>query len=80
MEIDSTGQVDIVPPRQRMQTENKKNLMTHICHRIVYVSLILLSDAHSHPWADTGTHLMREGSSSQKQTTCFFLLAYFPSN
>lgn len=24
MEIESTGQVDIVPPRQRMQTENRK--------------------------------------------------------
>lgn len=35
MEIESTGQVDIVPPRQRMQTENGKNLMTHIFHWVV---------------------------------------------
>lgn len=35
MEIEYKGQVDIVPPRQRMQTENRKNLMTHIYHRVV---------------------------------------------
>lgn len=82
MEIESTEQVDTVPPRQRMQTENGKNLMTHICHWVVPLPFfnLALSCTVSHPWADTGTHLMREGSSSQKKMTCLFLLAYFLSN
>lgn len=35
MEIKSTVQVDTVPPRQRMQTQNRKNLVSHICYSIV---------------------------------------------
>lgn len=43
MEIEPTGQVGIVPPRQRMQTENGKNLMTHICHWIVPLTFFNLA-------------------------------------
>lgn len=35
IEIKSTVQVGTVPPRQRMQTQNRKNLVSHICYRVV---------------------------------------------
>lgn len=66
MEIkSSTGQLDIVPSGQREQTEVRKKLMTHIRQKEL-PSAFLPSCPQLHSLtlgADTGTHLMRKGSS-----------------